>query len=224
MLDCDAAFVAGMGNNNFYHSDAGDLFGTTCGDPLTIAGNGSADPGFLDPADGDYHLQFGSPMIDAGIASGGPADDYDGDPRPIDGDQQGGTDFDIGADEQVPPDQGIAGTVRDGSGNVAANICVDVYSASVFVDSTSTGSSGLYAIELDSGSYTVFFDECSGGVLGSGWWDDESSQGSADTVVVLSGVVTLGVTRSWFLMCFAVGWSRRCGGRRVGCVGGDVGS
>jgi hypothetical protein len=42
------------------------------------------DPGFVDPANGDYHLAPGSPAINAAaILSGGLAlpDDIDGDPR-----------------------------------------------------------------------------------------------------------------------------------------------
>ncbi|MCG6964506.1 MAG: PKD domain-containing protein, partial [Acidobacteria bacterium] len=48
------------------------------------AGNASADPLFVAPAwgsDGNYHLQSGSPAIDAGTATGAPVDDLDGVPR-----------------------------------------------------------------------------------------------------------------------------------------------
>ncbi len=60
---------------------------------LTGTHNVFANPLFVDPASGDYHLRPGSPMIDVGTAAGAPPTDYDGDPRPL------GGGIDIGADE-----------------------------------------------------------------------------------------------------------------------------
>jgi hypothetical protein len=46
-------------------------------------GNISADPLFVDSEGGDYHLQLGSPAIDAGVSTGGvPDHDIEGTPRP----------------------------------------------------------------------------------------------------------------------------------------------
>ncbi len=56
-------------------------------------GNIDADPLFLDPANGDYHLRAGSPCIDTATAAGAPDTDFEGDPRPW------GAGYDIGADE-----------------------------------------------------------------------------------------------------------------------------
>ena len=58
-------------------------------------GNLSANPGFVDAASGDYHLQAWSPCIDAGTADGAPDHDLDGTPRP----QNAG--YDMGAYEFV---------------------------------------------------------------------------------------------------------------------------
>lgn len=62
-------------------------------------GNLSRDPKFVRPAwgtDGDYHLQGGSPAIDAGTATGAPAIDLSYRPRPL------GRGVDMGAYEFVP--------------------------------------------------------------------------------------------------------------------------
>jgi parallel beta-helix repeat protein len=55
--------------------------------------NIAADPMFVDPGAGDYHLPLGSPGVDTGTAAGAPADDFEGDPRPW------GFGVDMGADE-----------------------------------------------------------------------------------------------------------------------------
>jgi hypothetical protein len=62
-------------------------------------GNIDADPLFLEPDNGDFHLGPGSPCIDAGTNPGAPATDYEGDPRPIDGDGDGTATVDMGVDE-----------------------------------------------------------------------------------------------------------------------------
>jgi hypothetical protein len=62
-------------------------------------GNISADPLFLDPANDDYHLTLGSPCIDSGRDRSFITDDFEGDPRPLDGDLSGTAEYDMGADE-----------------------------------------------------------------------------------------------------------------------------
>lgn len=44
-------------------------------------GNLDANPLFIDAANGDYHLQFGSPAVNAGVTAGAPLTDLDGNPR-----------------------------------------------------------------------------------------------------------------------------------------------
>jgi len=117
---------------NEIHNSCGDNFEVTYSDiqgGYIGEGNIEADPLFVDPANGDFHLSVNSPCIDAGasiIATGetpdghayaeaAPSDDIDGDSRPRD------NGYDIGADEYpgeeywnddrrrnaVPPDMGI---------------------------------------------------------------------------------------------------------------------
>ena len=63
----------------------------------------SLDPLFVNPSGGDYHLQTTSPCIDAGsnAAPGLPATDLEGDPRVIDGNGDGTSTVDMGADEYL---------------------------------------------------------------------------------------------------------------------------
>jgi hypothetical protein len=78
----------------FYNNISSDI-----GGPGAIASTNEitgSDPLFVYPAGWDYHLQAGSPAVDAGHLAGvppAPATDIDGDPRPI------GARVDIGADE-----------------------------------------------------------------------------------------------------------------------------
>ncbi|MBU1879184.1 MAG: hypothetical protein KJ734_09575, partial [Chloroflexi bacterium] len=74
----------------FYLPDAGHVLehGSTQYTAATIGslgpGNQYGDPRYVAPAwghDGDYHLQAGSPAIDAGTPAGAPADDLEGRPR-----------------------------------------------------------------------------------------------------------------------------------------------
>ncbi|NIM59041.1 MAG: DUF1565 domain-containing protein [Candidatus Aminicenantes bacterium] len=65
-------------------------------------GDISADPMFVDAANGDYHLQYNSPCIDAGTnVPEFPDYDFEGDLRILDGDNDGTALVDMGADEYV---------------------------------------------------------------------------------------------------------------------------
>ena len=63
------------GNCTITYSDIGVTWVTTG------TGSISTDPKFVDAANGDYHLQVGSPCIDKGTSVGAPVADIEGTPR-----------------------------------------------------------------------------------------------------------------------------------------------
>jgi hypothetical protein len=72
---------------NDVFSEGGQAYGGICTDQTGNDGNISADPLFIDPSTGDYHLQASSPCIDAGdnTAPELPEKDLDGNDRIING-------------------------------------------------------------------------------------------------------------------------------------------
>ena len=80
-------------------------YGGICADKTGTDGNISADPLFTDPTQGDYHLQQGSPSIDAGdnLTPNLPDTDIDEDPRILEGDGNGTAIVDMGVDEFLAP-------------------------------------------------------------------------------------------------------------------------
>jgi Right handed beta helix region/Bacterial Ig domain/Domain of unknown function (DUF5123) len=90
--------------NNIF-SASGMAYGGSCADSTGTDGNISADPLFTNPTQGDYHLQQGSPSIDAGdnLTPNLPDKDLDGDPRILDGNGDGNPIVDMGVDEFLAP-------------------------------------------------------------------------------------------------------------------------
>jgi hypothetical protein len=90
--------------NNVF-TPQGAPYGGICPDKTGMDGNISADPLFVNPATGDYHLRPGSPSIDTGnnAAPNLPGSDLDGKPRIQDGNGDGIAIVDMGAYEALPP-------------------------------------------------------------------------------------------------------------------------
>ncbi len=95
--------------NNVF-SVSGATYGGICPDQTGQNGNISADPMFVNPSAGNYHLLQTSSSVDAGQngAAALPATDLDGDLRLLDGDGDGLPVVDIGADELAPPGGPVA--------------------------------------------------------------------------------------------------------------------
>jgi serine protease len=101
VLQCDGTYDPTppvMRFNDVYNGGTGPAYGGVCAGQAGVNGNISADPLFVDPAGGDFHIQRG-PAVDAGTNAGAPATDFDGDPRPLDGNGDGVATVDMGADE-----------------------------------------------------------------------------------------------------------------------------
>jgi len=86
--------------NNIF-SSGGMAYSGSCADKTGTDSNISADPRFTNHAQGDYHLQQGSPSIDSGdnLTPNLPDKDVDGGPRILDGDGNGTAVVDMGVDE-----------------------------------------------------------------------------------------------------------------------------
>lgn len=97
-MKIDPAFLSWIESNGF-NNDYSALDGIW----TAWGGNIHSNPQFQDSANGDFHLKRTSPCIDAGTNSAPrlPEDDFDGDPRIIDGNNDDTATVDMGADEFV---------------------------------------------------------------------------------------------------------------------------
>jgi hypothetical protein len=94
--------------NNIF-SARGPAYGGACSDRTGTDGNISADPQFIAPTQGDYHLHQVSPSIDSGdnLAPNLPDKDLDGHPRILDGSGKGTAIVDMGVYEFLPPPSAV---------------------------------------------------------------------------------------------------------------------
>jgi parallel beta-helix repeat protein len=83
-------------HTNDVFSSSGVPYGGLCASQTGLNGDISADPLFVSPDAGNFHLQRGSPAIDAGTAGGTPQTDFDGVTRPLDGNGDGVSVIDMG--------------------------------------------------------------------------------------------------------------------------------
>jgi len=88
---------------NASYSDIGTVVNgpTVPGTYNDLGNNINTNPFFVDAANGNYHLSANSPLIDSGTNNGAPVTDFEGDVRPFDGDGDGQSYADIGADECI---------------------------------------------------------------------------------------------------------------------------
>ena len=93
------SFVPTFSHNDVFSPGGGPSYSSNCIAAAEGNGNISLDPLFVNAAGGDYHLQNTSPAIDAGD-NGAPnlsQQDYDGNPRIVDGNNDCTDTVDMGA-------------------------------------------------------------------------------------------------------------------------------
>jgi hypothetical protein len=87
----------------------------------------------------------------------------------------------------------ITGIITQASGGIASGACVTAfnYYSGDWVLGTGTDAQGNYTLVLPAGDYKVRTDPCNvGGFAASKWYDNRTSQTSADKVTVTQGVAT----------------------------------
>ena len=112
-----SAYLPRFEFNDIYGNSV-NYFGMS--DRTGVDGNLSVDPMFSN----EFHLSHSSPLIDAGSVNYFPSYDFDGDARPLDGNDDGISISDIGADEQVfiddiPPIITVTALKEDGTEYIA---------------------------------------------------------------------------------------------------------
>lgn len=102
-VTCDSSYssISPVLSYNDAYSSSGQNWAGIC-NTTSRPGNISADPLFLSAT--DFHIQWGSPAVDAGNNSAPnlPATDFDGNPRVVDGNGDGIATVDMGAYELSP--------------------------------------------------------------------------------------------------------------------------
>jgi len=150
--------VDSFDHNNVWNNADGDYWGSCSPGPSDI----SEDPLFVDPEGGDYHLQCGSPCIDAGDSTAPeiPDTDYDGEDRII------GEAVDIGADERsLSVVNGMIKASSGGTGMPSWEHGLSIYEDIIHITNTSSSliHLPLYTILSELEPESVTADNTDGG-------------------------------------------------------------
>lgn len=145
---------------NDVFSPTGSAYGGICTDQSGLNGNISATPLFVSPGSGNYHLQAGSPAIDAGdnTAPSLPANDLDGDPRVLDGDGNSTVIVDMGVDEfnLGGPTTAVAGSLAvGGSPVVGAQVTLKNTTTLAKLNTATDGAGGYHFDPAPAGPYQI---------------------------------------------------------------------
>lgn len=139
--------------NNLVFANATNYAGVQ--DQTGTSGNLSGDPRFRASATGDFRLGRGSAAIDTGSPTGAPATDFDGAPRPLDGNGDGVAAFDLGAFEVAASQLGREIVISPPDGEYFQTQRVDLV---VAIGSFATATGG--AVQLDGQDITLPFVAC----------------------------------------------------------------
>jgi hypothetical protein len=137
--------------NDVFNSN-GSAYGSSCGTATGTGGNISVDPLFVNPSAGNFHLQPGSPAINAGTTGVAqlPATDFAGNSRIV------GTTIDLGAYEY----QGLTAIQLSSPNLNFLSQTVGVSSSPLPLQLTNTGSTVLQISNISSSGYFSQTDNC----------------------------------------------------------------